>query len=193
MDNTRNQTLIYKLLWILSILHSLLHQLLCPLLLSLDNRLKNLIPLLILRDSCGGLAATAYRCFQALAVHLTTYHSKLMLIHSLNIAQIRIRLVHQQIRSIYRMHQQILGRICNRHGQTVHNSHCHKVTINKGSLRQTKGNVRKTTGCRNTKLVLTVTDRLQCLHCCHFIGSNGCHQSVHDHILRCQPIFCRGL
>ena len=116
-----------------------------------------------------------------------------MLIHTLNITQICIRLVHQQIRSIYGMHQQILGRIGNRHSQTVHNGHCHKITIDKSSLRQTKGDIGKTTGCRDTKLMLTVTDRFQRLYRRHFIGSNSSHQTIDDHILRCQLIFCSRL
>ena len=60
MDNTRDQALINELLWILSTLHCLLHQLLSPLLLPLDNCLEDLIPLPVLRDSCGCLRSTAY-------------------------------------------------------------------------------------------------------------------------------------
>ena len=105
MNNTRDQTLINDLLRISSVLHRLLHKLFCSLLFTFNDRLEDLVSLLILRNCSRRLSSGAHSRFQAPAVHLSADHRQLMLIHTFNIAQICIRFVHQQIRCIYRMHQ----------------------------------------------------------------------------------------
>ena len=186
MRYRRYQTFIYYRLCVCTIVKCFPHEFFYLFASSLDNSFKKFVILWHITVYIRGRCSISRLCRNLWRIYVSWQHRKFSSRNPVYISCVWLRFIHKKVSGKHWMHKKILWRICDCHSKSVAYGDTHKTTVYKHSLRQSEGNIWKTTRRCHSYIIFAIRNSFHCL----FSGISVCpyrsNKTVNNNIIFCK-------